>query len=76
MVPGIVIQFRINFFPLFCRVTLRSERMLCFVLNNLHFSMVEGIAFYKSRVLIMPFEADDFCLFIRLPDEIFIQFRI
>ena len=35
--------------------------------------MVEGIAFYalyKSRVLIMPCKADDFCLFIRLPDEI------
>ena len=36
--------------------------------------MVEGIAFYalyKSRVLIIPHEADDFCLFITgLPDEI------
>ena len=35
--------------------------------------MVEGIAFYalhKSRVLIVPCKADDFCLFIGLPDEI------
>ena len=34
--------------------------------------MVEGIAFYdlpKSRVLIIPYKADDFCLFIGLPDE-------
>ena len=48
--------------------------------------MVEGIAFnalYKSRVLIKPFKADDSCLFIGLPDEIYkkpsgivIQFRI
>ena len=36
--------------------------------------MVEGIAFYalhKSRVLIIPCKADDFCLFIELPDEIY-----
>ena len=35
--------------------------------------MVEGIAFnalYKSRVLKIPCKADDFCLFIGLPDEI------
>ena len=35
--------------------------------------MVEGIAFYalyKSRVLITPRRADDFRLFIGLPDEI------
>ena len=35
--------------------------------------MVEGIAFYdmyKLRVLIIPCKADDFCLFIELPDEI------
>ena len=35
--------------------------------------MVEGIAFYaphKSRVLILPCKADDFCLFIGLPDKI------
>ena len=50
-----------------------SKRMICFILNNLHFSMVEGIAFYalhKSRVLIIPCKADGFCLFIGLPDEI------
>ena len=35
--------------------------------------MVEGIAFYalhKSRVLIIPCKANDFCLFIGLPDKI------
>ena len=35
--------------------------------------MVEGIAFYalhKSRVLIIPCKADNFRLFIGLPDEI------
>ena len=37
--------------------------------------MREGIAFYaqhKSRVLIIPCNADGFCLFIELPDEIYI----
>ena len=50
-----------------------SKRVVCFILNNLHFPMVEGIAFYalyKSRVLIMPCIADNFCLFIGLPHEI------
>ena len=35
--------------------------------------MVDGIAFhnlYKSSVLIIRHKADDFCLFIGLPDEI------
>ena len=35
--------------------------------------MVEGIAFYapyKSRMLIIPYKADEFCVFIGLPDEI------
>ena len=35
--------------------------------------MVEGIAVYalhKSRVKVIPCKADDFCLFIGLPDEI------
>ena len=44
-----------------------------FILNNLHFPMVEGIAFYalyKSRVQIIPCKADDFCLFIGLPNRI------
>ena len=48
-------------------------RAICFILNNLHFPMVEGIAFYaphKSRVLIISCKADGFCLFIGLPDEI------
>ena len=46
------------------------KRVVCFTLNNLHFPMVEGIAFYKSRVLIIPCKADGFCLFIGLPDKI------
>ena len=49
------------------------KRVLCFILNNLHFPMVKGIAFYalyKSRVLITPCKADEFCLFIGLSDEI------
>ena len=36
--------------------------------------MVESIAFdalYNSRVLIIPRNADDFCLLIGLPDELF-----
>ena len=51
--------------------------VLCFILNNLHFPIMEGIAFYAL------YKADDFCLFIVLPDEIYkklpgivIQFRI
>ena len=49
------------------------KRVICFILNTVHFPMMEGIAFYalyKSRVLIIPCKADDFCLFIGLPDEI------
>ena len=62
------------------------KTVVCFIPNNFHFPMVKGIAFhalYKSRVLIIPCKADDFCLFIGLPDEIskkspgiVIQFRI
>ena len=47
-----------------------SQRVVCFILNNLHFPMGEGIAFYalyKSKVLIIPCKADDSCL--GLPDE-------
>ena len=36
--------------------------------------MVEGITFYalyKSRTLKIPCKADDSCLFIKLPDEIY-----
>ena len=50
-----------------------SKRVIYFILNNLHFPMVGGIAFYalpKSRVLIIPCKADGFCLFIGLADEI------
>ena len=51
-----------------------SKMVECFVVNNSHFSMIECIAFYalyKSRVLIIPFKVDDFCLFIQLPDAIY-----
>ena len=62
-------QFRVCFLKMF----LPLKGVVCFILNNLHFSMVEGIAFYalhKSRVLIIPCKADGFCLFIGLPEEI------
>ena len=58
---------------LFLKTVSPSKRVICFIPNNLHFSMVEGIAFYalhKSKVLIIPCKADDFCLFIGLSDEI------
>ena len=58
---------------LFLKNVSPSKRVICFILNNLPFPMVEGIAFYalyKSRVLVIPCKADDFCLFIGLPDEI------
>ena len=58
---------------LFLKNVLPSKRVVCFILNNLHFSMVDGIAFdalYKSRMLIIFCKADDFCLFTGLPDEI------
>ena len=50
-----------------------SKMVICFILNNLYFPMVEGIAFYglyKLRVLIIPCKAEGFCLFIGLSDEI------
>ena len=54
------------------------KRVVCFILNYLHFPMLKGIAFYslyKSRVLIIPCKADDFRLFIGLPDEIFFGYK-
>ena len=51
---------------LFLKNVSPSKRVIGFILNNLHFPMVEGIAFYalhKSRVLIIPCKADGFCLF-------------
>ena len=42
-----------------------SKTMICFILNNSHLPMMEGIAFYalyKSRVLIIPCRANDLCL--------------
>ena len=62
-------QFRVCFLKIF-----RPPKMVgCFILNNLHFPMVDCIAFYalyKSRMLIIPYKADDFCLFIGLSDQI------
>ena len=58
---------------LFLKNVSPSKRVVCFILNNLHFPMVKGIAFYalhKSRVLIIPCKTDGFCFFIGLPDEI------
>ena len=42
---------------LFLKNVSPSKSVVCFILNNLHFPIVEGIAFYalhKSRVLIIP----------------------
>ena len=58
---------------LFLKNVSPSKRVICFILNTLHWEMVEGIAFYalyKSRVLIIPCKPDDSCLLIGLPDEI------
>ena len=52
---------------LFLKNVSPSKRVICFILYNLHFPMVEGIAFCA---LIVPCKADDVCLFIGLPDEI------
>ena len=56
-------QFHVCFLKMF-----RSpKRLICFILNTLHFPMVEGIAFYalhQSRLLIIPCKADDFCFFL------------
>ena len=60
-------------FCLFLKNVSPSKRDVCFILNNLPVPMVEDIAFYalyKSRMLIIPCKADDFCLFIGLPNEI------
>ena len=62
-----------SFLCLFLKNVSPSKRVVFFILNNLHFPMVKRIAFcalYKSRVLIIPCKAHDFCLFIALPDEI------
>ena len=59
---------------LFLKNVSPSKRVICFILNNLHYPMVEGIAFYalyKSRVLKIPCKPNVFCLFIGLPDEIY-----
>ena len=63
---------------LFLKNVSPSTRVICFILKNSHLSMVEGIAFYalyKSRVLIIPCEGEDSCLFIGLPYEIYTKAR-
>ena len=58
---------------LFLKIVSPSKRVICFIPNNTHLLMVEGIAFhalYKSKVLIIPYKADNVCSFIGLPDEI------
>ena len=55
---------------LFLKNVSPSKRVTCFILNNAHLSMVEGIAFYalyKSKILIIPCKLDDFHLFKGLP---------
>ena len=64
---------KMQFFVCFLKMFRPLKRVVCFILNNLHFPMAEGIAFYalyKSRVLIIHCKADDFCLFIELLDVI------
>ena len=59
---------------LFLKNVSPSKRVICSILNNLHFPMWRGIAFYalhKSRVLIIPCKANGFCLFMGLPEEIY-----
>ena len=58
---------------LFLKNVSPSKSVVCFILNNSHLPMVEGIAFYalhKSRVLIIPCKADNFCSFIIMKNEI------
>ena len=64
---------KIKILCLFLKNISPYKRVVYFILNNLHFPLVDGIAFYslyKSRVPIIPCKADDSCLFIWLPDEI------
>ena len=58
---------------LFLKNVSPSKWVICFILNNSHLSMVEGIAFYslyKSKVLIIQCKAYNFYLFTELPDKI------
>ena len=59
---------------MFLKNVLPSKREVCFILNNLHFPMVESAnvvyALYKPNVMIIHCKSNDFCLFIGLPDEI------
>ena len=61
---------------LFLKNGSHSKMVISFMLNNSYLSMVEveGIAFYalyKTRVLIILCKAEDSCLFIGLPNEIY-----
>ena len=64
---------------LFLKNVSPSKRVVGFIVHNLHFPIVKGIAFYglyKSRVLVIPCKADHFCLFIGLPDDEFKKSRL
>ena len=57
---------KIHFCVCFLKMFRPLKGWICFILNISHLSVVEGIVFYglyKSRVLIIPCKADDFCLF-------------
>ena len=65
------VQFCVCFLKMFRPL---KRWYLCFILNNSHLSVVEGLIFFalhKSGVLIRLCKADDSCLFIGLPDEIY-----
>ena len=49
---------------LFLKNVSPSKRIACFILNNLHLPMVEGIAFYALYK--SPCKADDFSLVIAM----------
>ena len=52
---------------LFLKNILPSKRLICFILKNLHFPMVDGITFYALH---KSSKTSDFSLFIGPPDEI------
>ena len=57
-----------SFSCLFLKNVSPSKRVICFILNNLYFPMVEGIAFYalhKSRVLVIPFSTKKCALYFK-----------
>ena len=60
-------------FCLFLKNDSPSKGVLGFILHNTYLSMMEGFSFYalyKSRMLLILCNADDFCSFLKLPEEI------